>query len=77
MGRNKSLLGSLVCDQLIKPHLIIILSALIVRPQSTLMFIDFARTQSVRLYLCHSLDSIVSFHTDSNKINIRYLGQST
>ena len=77
MGRNTSLLESLVCDQLIKLHLIIIMSTLTVRPQSTLVFIDFARTQSVRLHLCHSLDSIVSFHINSNKINIRYLGQST
>ena len=77
MGRNTSLLESLVCDQLIKPHLTIIMSNLIMRSQSTLKFIDFARTQSVRLYLCHSLDSIISFHINSNKIKISNLGQST
>ena len=70
MGRNTSLRESLVGDQLIKPHLSIILSNLIMTPQSTLKFIDLARTHSVKLYLCLSLDIIASFYINSNKIKI-------
>ena len=44
MGRKTFLLRSLVCDQLLKPDLTIILSNLIMKPQNTLKFIDFART---------------------------------
>ena len=42
-----------------------------------LKFLDFGRPQSVRLYFCHSLDSIASLYITDNKIEINYFTQST
>ena len=36
--------------------------------KTRLKFIDFRRPQSVRLYFCHSLDSIASLYINNNNI---------
>ena len=40
------------------------------KSKTRLKFIDFGRPQSVRLYFCHSLDSIASLYINNNKIEI-------
>ena len=40
------------------------------KDKTRLKFIDFERPQSVRLFLCHSLDSIASLYINNNKIEI-------
>ena len=51
-------------------HLIIMLYNVITKTKTRLKFIDFGRLQSVRLSLCHSLDSIPSLYINNNKIEI-------